>query len=80
MFGSVFGSSLYNYRGSCWAPCYSGYSRPEPRCCNEGDSCLRDPSLLVCLVDGQDVGAQGRGLHVEEITFVVKALKHCPHQ
>lgn len=53
------------------------YSGPESRLCNEGDSCLRDPCLIVCLRDLKDVGAQGKGLHVEEITFIVKALKYC---
>lgn len=80
MFDIGFGSSLHNYRWGCWAPCYPSYSGPEPRFCNEGDSCLRDPCLTVCLIDLQDVGAQGEGLHVKEITFIAKALRHCPNQ
>lgn len=54
------------------------YFGPESRLCNEGDSCLRNPCSMACLLDLKDVGAQGRGLQVEEITFIVKALKHCP--
>lgn len=56
------------------------HSGLESRLCNEGDSCLRALCWTVCLIDLKDVGAQGRGLHVEEITFLVKALKHCPDQ
>lgn len=56
------------------------YFGPESRLCNEGDNCLGDPCSIVCLIDLKDVGAQGRGLHVEEITSIVKALKHCPDE
>lgn len=33
--------------------------------------------MIACLIVLKDVEAQGKGLQVEDATFMIKALKHC---